>query len=458
MTQPAVRSLATGWCDPELVFLAHVGHQRDTGSGAWPTLVWLDAGPDARDGFSYVGLDVEEPLTQWSDVRAAVTTASHADHKRVAPVDGRFSLGWVGWLTYETGVRWQDPARTGAACSPRDAAFSRVNTVIEFDHARQEMSVVTCLGDGAAARALETLARASASDSRPGEPENSPDATHGSWRATDDEYLANIDACRAEIAAGNAYQLCLTNSYRVDTPFDLPRALAVYRRLRRSNPSHHGAFICLDETALLSSSPEIFLSVSADGRATTKPIKGTRPRGANAEEDRMLRDELAQNVKERAENVMIVDLMRNDLGRVAQQGSTVVDALLTVESYANVHQLVSTVTVQLRPECTALDAVEACFPAGSMTGAPKISAMRILSELEGGERGIYSGAFGYFGDDGAAQLAMVIRSLVIDPTGVSLGSGGGITIDSDAQAELAEMHLKAEPLLRALGRTDTPVI
>ncbi len=458
MTQPAVRTLVAGWCDPELVFRAHASQQGYTGPGAWPPLVWLDAGPDARDGFSYVGLDLEQPLTRWSDLRAAATVATHAGGERPATSDGQFALGWVGWLPFDTGVGWQDPARKGTTDSTRDACFSRVNTVIEFDHARHEMTVVTYLGDAATARALETIAHASASDFPPFEAGSSADATRGSWRDTDDEYLANIDACRAEIAAGNAYQLCLTNSYRVDTPFDLSRALAVYRRLRRSNPSHHGAFICLDDTALLSSSPEIFLSISADGRATTKPIKGTRPRGANAEEDRMLRDELAQNVKERAENVMIVDLMRNDLGRVAQEGSTRVDALLTVESYANVHQLVSTVSAQLRPECTALDAVEACFPAGSMTGAPKISAMRILTRLEGGERGIYSGAFGYFGDDGAAQLAMVIRSLVIDATGAHLGSGGGITIDSDPQEELAEMHLKAAPLLRALNGDDTPVI
>jgi anthranilate/para-aminobenzoate synthase component I len=170
-----------------------------------------------------------------------------------------------------------------------------------------------------------------------------------------------------------------------------------------------------------------------------------------------LRDELENNEKERAENVMIVDLMRNDLSQVAEEGSVVVDALLTIESYANVHQLVSTVSAQLRPECSAADAVEACFPAGSMTGAPKISAMRILTELESGARGIYSGAYGFFGDDGAAELAVVIRSLIIDRTGASLGSGGGITIDSDAQAELAEMHLKAEPLLRALGQPHTPV-
>jgi anthranilate/para-aminobenzoate synthase component I len=234
-------------------------------------------------------------------------------------------------------------------------------------------------------------------------------------------------------------------------------ALAVYGRLRRENPSHHGAFIALNQTTLLSSSPEVFLSVSASGRVATKPIKGTRPRGATPQADRALRDELENNPKERAENVMIVDLMRNDLSRVAEEGSVVVDTLLAVESYANVHQLVSTVSAQLRPEFSAADAVEACFPAGSMTGAPKISAMRILAQLEGDARGIYSGAFGFFGDDGAAELAMVIRSLVIDRTGVTIGSGGGITIDSDAEAELAEMHLKAEPLLRALGQPDTPV-
>ena len=203
--------------------------------------------------------------------------------------------------------------------------------------------------------------------------------------------------------------------------------------------------------SLISLSPERF--IEADLRAhtaTTFPIKGTLPRSQDPAA-------LLASTKDQAEHVMIVDLMRNDLSRVAEDGSVVVDTLLAVESYANVHQLVSTVSAQLRPECSAADAVEACFPAGSMTGAPKISAMRILAELEGDARGIYSGAFGFFGDDGAAELAMVIRSLVIDRTGVTIGSGGGITIDSDAEAELAEMHLKAEPLLRALGQPHTPV-
>jgi para-aminobenzoate synthetase component 1 len=336
--------------------------------------------------------------------------------------------------------------------------------VIEFDHSRREVTIITCGGAEAISRARTLIAEAIAGDLTPARHADASAhtregrATGGSWRDSDAQYLANIESCRAEIAAGNAYQLCLTNTYRVASSVDFTDALAVYRRLRRENPSHHGAFICLNETALLSSSPEVFLSVSADGRALTKPIKGTRPRGTTPDADRVLRDELETNVKERAENVMIVDLMRNDLSRVAVEGTVTVDALLTVESYANVHQLVSTVSAQLRPECSAADAVDACFPAGSMTGAPKISAMSILEGLEGDDRGIYSGIYGFLGDDGAAELAVVIRSVVMRPTGARIGSGGGLTIDSDPAAELAEMHLKAEPLLRALGHADTPVI
>ncbi len=452
MTQPAVRTHVPGWCDPERVFLAHARHRaRETHDG-WPDLVWLDAGPDAREGFSYVGLDVESPLTTWHDVSAATQAQPPRFSAQRNSFARRFALGWVGWRAYDS-----------------KACFARVNTVIEFDHARQEVTVVTCRGDDSTRRACALIAEASDGDQAISDLNTSDDQSlvrdsvdwgtrGGSWRHTDDEYLANIEACRSEIAAGNAYQLCLTNSYRVDAPFDQQSALAVYRSLRRENPSHHGAFISLNNTALLSSSPEVFLSVSPSGRVVTKPIKGTRPRGATEHADRALRDELANDPKERAENVMIVDLMRNDLSRVAVEGSVAVDTLLAVESYANVHQLVSTVSAQLRPECTAADAIDACFPAGSMTGAPKISAMHILAGLEGGPRGIYSGAYGFLGEDGSAELAMVIRSLIIDHTGARIGSGGGITIDSDPEKELAEMHLKAEPLLRALGQADTPVI
>jgi para-aminobenzoate synthetase component I len=201
----------------------------------------------------------------------------------------------------------------------------------------------------------------------------------------------------------------------------------------------------------VSSSPEQFLHVEADGRVRTRPIKGTRPRGATVVADVELRAELEASEKERAENVMIVDLMRNDLGRVSVVGSVEVSHLLAVESYAQVHQLVSTVEGMLLPGLAAVDAVAACFPAGSMTGAPKLSAMRILNRLEGGPRGAFAGCFGYLGLDGTADLAMVIRSIHFANGVATIGAGGGITALSVPEEELAEVRVKAAALLAAMG-------
>jgi anthranilate/para-aminobenzoate synthase component I len=203
--------------------------------------------------------------------------------------------------------------------------------------------------------------------------------------------------------------------------------------------------------SLLSSSPEVFLRVTADGRAITMPIKGTRRRGRDQSEDENLAAELRASAKEQAENLMIVDLMRNDLSRVAVTGTVAAHDLLQVHSLPHVHQLVSTVSAQVRPELTALDVIEAAFPAGSMTGAPKIAAIGILAELERGPRGIYSGAFGWLGRDGTCELAMVIRSIIIDDAGATIGTGGGITSDSDSAFELEETRIKAAAALRALG-------
>jgi anthranilate/para-aminobenzoate synthase component I len=184
---------------------------------------------------------------------------------------------------------------------------------------------------------------------------------------------------------------------------------------------------------------------------SSKPIKGTRKRSLDSQEDLLLVEELRSNEKERAENLMIVDLMRNDLGRVSEPSDVVVAKLFDVESYATVHQLVSTVEAKLKPGLDVFDAIEACFPAGSMTGAPKIRAMEILRGLEQGPRGIYSGCFGYISYRGAADLAMTIRTIVFEDGKATIGIGGGITIDSDPQAELLETKLKARALLSALG-------
>jgi aminodeoxychorismate synthase component I len=265
---------------------------------------------------------------------------------------------------------------------------------------------------------------------------------------SDSEYLGLIEKAKESIARGDAYQLCLTNQLTIETEVD---PFAVYLRLREANPAPYLSYLKLGSTSVVSSSPEQFLRVNNSGVVSSKPIKGTRPRSADTELDKQLAEELRSNEKERAENLMIVDLMRNDLGQVSEPSDVVVAKLFEVESYATVHQLVSTITAVLKPGLDVFDAVKAAFPAGSMTGAPKQSAMGILTELERAPRGIYSGCFGYVSLTGAADLAMTIRTIVFEEGKATIGIGGGITIDSDPEAELLETKLKARALLSALG-------
>ncbi|MER1997979.1 MAG: chorismate-binding protein [Arthrobacter sp.] len=208
--------------------------------------------------------------------------------------------------------------------------------------------------------------------------------------------------------------------------------------------------------ALLGTSPERFLRVTAGGALRAEPIKGTRPRGSAPAEDAALRQDLLESIKDRAENIMIVDLMRNDLSRLAVPGSVTMPRLCVVESYATVHQLVSTIDAQLAPGASRAEAVAAAFPAGSMTGAPKVSTMAILDNLEAAPRGFYSGAVGYFSLTGAADLSVVIRTLVLQPdaaggTSLCLGVGGAVTSGSDPEAEFEEVRTKARGVLSALG-------
>jgi len=274
------------------------------------------------------------------------------------------------------------------------------------------------------------------------------DSSVVTYRHSDSEYISLIESAKEFIANGDAYQLCLTNQISIETEVD---PFAVYLKLREINPAPYSSYVRLGDRAIISSSPEQFLRVSSSGVLSTKPIKGTRPRNADPVLDAELAAELVANEKERAENLMIVDLMRNDLGRVSEPDDVVVTKLFDIESYASVHQLVSTVTAKLKPGLDVFDAITACFPAGSMTGAPKIRAMEILSELEAGPRGIYSGCLGFIGFNGAADLAMTIRTIVFESGRATIGIGGGITIDSVPGEELAETKLKAKALLAALS-------
>ncbi|KQP69983.1 hypothetical protein ASF40_09080 [Microbacterium sp. Leaf288] len=271
------------------------------------------------------------------------------------------------------------------------------------------------------------------------------------WHDADREYAAKILACQDHIRAGDAYQLCLTTRVTVHGQID---PLPVYRRLRRTNGTSRSGLIRIGDTWMLSTSPEQFLTVDEQRVVSTSPIKGTRPRSSNPEDDERLRAELQENVKERAENIMIVDLMRNDLSRVCDPATVGVTRLLEVESHPQVHQLVSTIEGQLRPHCDTLDALAVCFPAGSMTGAPKRRAIEILEQTECGPRGLYAGAFGYLRYDGVADFAMTIRTIVCTPDKAVIGTGGGITALSIPHEEVEEIHLKARALLNAISNIE----
>ncbi|MBI2692102.1 MAG: aminodeoxychorismate synthase component I [Solirubrobacterales bacterium] len=261
-------------------------------------------------------------------------------------------------------------------------------------------------------------------------------------------YRELVDRSRDEIAAGRFFEVCLTQEFRAGLTTE---GRELYDILRARNPAPMGAYLRADDLEILCTSPERLVSVSAGGAVETRPIKGTRPRSSDPAEDRHLREALAASPKDRAENTMIVDLARNDLGRVCETGSVAVPELCVVESYASVHHLVSTVRGQLREGLGPIDVIRACFPGGSMTGAPKVEAMKMISEVESSQRGIFSGAIGWIGDDGAMDLNIVIRTIVKSGDQLSLHTGGAVTSDSVADAEYAETMDKARVLAESVA-------
>jgi para-aminobenzoate synthetase component I len=416
------------WVDAEALFLVAAAQRHE--------VFWLDAGPDAGDGFSWIGWGTRE------DDPARVRAVRFPPLPPSGPtVRGPGVGGWVGWVDYDSGA-----AAAGAPTNPDAHApgerWLRVSDYVVIDHAARRM---LASGPAAAAAVAEAAAREAPAPAVVA-------SAHARARHTSAEYAALIARCQQHIRDGDAYQLCLTTAFEVEAEID---AVEAYRRLRRIAPSHHGGFVRIGDAALASASPERYLEL-ADGGVRTHPIKGTRPRGTDALRDAALAEELRTDTKERAENVMIVDLMRNDLSRVCAPGSVRVERLFEVESYPAVHQLVSTVAGRLRPGITLSDVVDAAFPAGSMTGAPKLSAMTILAALERSPRGVFAGCFGWVAADGAADLAMVIRSILILPDRARVGAGGGITWRSLPAAEVGEVAVKARAPLAALGASLPP--
>ncbi len=263
------------------------------------------------------------------------------------------------------------------------------------------------------------------------------------------KYREAVARCIEEIHEGEAYELCLTGRFETEYDGD---PLKLYRRLRRDNPAPFGGLLRFPEASLISSSPERFLRVDADGHVEARPIKGTRPRGTTPAQDAAFRAELKSSRKDRAENTMIVDLLRNDLNRVCETGSVTVPEHCAIEGYASLFQMVSTITGTLAEGRDRFDLLESAFPGGSMTGAPKIAAMKILESLEPCVRGYYSGAMGYLGFDGSMDLSMVIRAVQLIGKRALVGAGGAVVAGSDPESEWREALAKAMPALGSVAK------
>ncbi|MFC8039923.1 aminodeoxychorismate synthase component I [Paenarthrobacter sp. NPDC057355] len=374
--------------------------------------------------------------------------------------DAQFTLGWLGYLGYE--LKRETGGNDVNSDTP-DAALIFAGRAVVLDHRehtvwllaleapdagdwlREARAAVVQASDGGAAAALGGSGATGALGATVPEFASRDSAT---------DYKRKIADSQHQISEGNSYEICLTTTLEAAAG-DLD-AWSSYLALRRRNPAPFASYLRFDGLEIASTSPERFLRILSDGGMRAEPIKGTRGRSADAAEDAALRHDLETSLKDRAENIMIVDLLRNDLSHFAIPGSVTVSRLCAIESYATVHQMVSTIDAHLRPGAPRAEAVAAAFPAGSMTGAPKISTMDILDQLESGPRGIYSGAIGYFSLNAATDLAVVIRTLVVNPDDdggrtLSLGVGGAITADSVADDEYEEIRTKAFGVLSTLG-------
>jgi para-aminobenzoate synthetase len=401
-----------------------------------PRCVWLDGG-GAREWSgrrSIIGwLDEDDVSLSWSAARGEVREHAGGTSRVVgddvfAVLEERLEAGeqWFGYLGYAS--RTDLPAAPDPSLP--DAVWMRPRAVRVFEHPASPASKSP----------HERGVRHSGAVATPTRSETRPPSS----------YAAAFARVQEHLHAGNSYEVNLT--HRLTRVSDLDPVTA-YLRLRELNPAPYSGFLQHDVTGarawLLSTSPERYALVTPDRHLETKPIKGTTPRGATPEEDEAHRERLASDAKTRAENLMIVDLLRNDLSLVCEVGSVEVPALMQVESYESVHQLVSTVRGRLRDDVTTVGALRALFPAGSMTGAPKLRTMQIIGEVESTPRGAYAGAFGWISGDGPADLGVVIRSLMTDGSGTwTLGTGGGITVKSGVDEEWAESEWKAERLLR----------
>ena len=424
--------------------------------GMAPDLVWR-----CRDGRAELNRHarsaphafVPEKLKPLDSLRAVITESRMDVPDHLPPMLG----GLVGYLGYDM-VRQMErlPAKNADALGLPEAILIRPSVFAVFDNVRDELTLAAPIypqkGISAAAAwdsAQAALAEADALLMRPlphiAPPVALPPQPEPSSNMTRQQFLGVVERMKEYIAAGDAFQV--VPSQRFSAPFALP-PFALYRALRRVNPAPFLFFLDFGGFAVVGSSPEILVRLR-DGVVTLRPLAGTRPRGATPEEDQRLSAELLSDPKERAEHLMLLDLGRNDVGRVAELGTVKVTESFAIERFSHVMHISSTVEGKLRPGLDALDALVAGFPAGTLTGAPKIRAMEIIEELEPTRRGIYAGCIGYFAANGTMDTCIGLRTAVVKDGTMYVQAGGGVVADSTPEGEYEETRQKSRALFRA---------
>jgi len=433
--------------------------------GDYAFLLESAEGSRGTAGYSFIGTEPYRVLvTRESDEENPLSPlAAELSKHKLVEIDGLpdFCGGAVGYLGYETIRRLEElPSPDSDPLALPESLFMLVDTFLIFDHARSKIKIVSLAppdGDDAYRAAVAKIDELAARLRQPLEPPHptppprkssgTPETVSNLTRA---EFEANVAKAREYTTEGEAIQIVLSQRLSRRT---LAQPLAIYRALRRINPSPYMFFLDFKGFQLIGSSPEILVR-ALNGTVTTRPLAGTRPRGKTPDEDKRLEKELRADEKERAEHIMLVDLGRNDIGRVSLPGTVKVSELMEVERYSHVMHLVTNVEGKLRPDLAPIDALAACFPAGTVSGAPKIRAMEVIAELEPDRRGPYAGCVGYFSFSGAMDTAITIRTIVLADGVAHVQAGAGIVYDSLPAREYEETMNKASALLKAIEEAE----
>jgi anthranilate synthase component 1 len=396
--------------------------------------LWLDSdGRVGAEGFTPRGKDFLEALENWW----------LSERLPASPQSFPFVGGWAVFLSYEAAQEIEPLLRLPRSSLPWTAFALRVPCALIHDRTTNKVFAVAEPSAADAVDRIEADARAIVASTL---------AEVSVESVTEEDpaaYLGRVVRAKEYVRAGDIYQANLSRPWRVELTRE-PDIGALYSRLRKANPAPFAALAQWRGATILSSSPERLVRIN-DGHIDTRPIAGTRPRSRRPGDDIAEMTELAAHPKERAEHIMLIDLERNDLGRVSEPGTVRVDELMTIESYAHVHHIVSNVSGELRSDVTPIGALRAVFPGGTITGVPKFRCMQIIAELEGIGRGAYTGSLGFLGRDGSMDMNILIRTLSVQGRTVELRAGGGIVADSDPHRELEETRAKARGMLAAFG-------